>query len=55
MTHQADKFFANQYVKMQGKAPGANAPLQLPEFPPRAASLMDDFHSALEPSDSNTD
>ena len=53
MTHRADEFFANQYAK--GKAPGTDAPLQLPEFPTRPASPPDDFHSALEATDSSMD
>ena len=53
MTHRADEFFANQYAK--GKAPGTNTPLQLPEFPTRPASPPDDFHSALDATDSSMD
>ena len=53
MTRRADKEFAKQYVKAQGKVPGANPPLRLPQFASRSASPLDDFHSALEPSDSS--
>ena len=53
MTCRADEHFANQVAK--GQAPGANVPLKLPEFPPRPTSPTDDFHSALEPTDSSAD
>ena len=53
MTRRTGEHFANQYVK--GKAPGANVPLKLLEFPSRPTPPTDDFHSALEPSDSSTD
>ena len=42
-----------QYVKAQGKVPGAKALVRLPQFASRSASPLDDFHSALEPSDSS--
>ena len=53
MTHQADEYFADQYAK--GKAPGTGVPLKLPEFPSRPTSLLDDFHSVLESTDSSPD
>ena len=55
MTRRADKHFANQYVKYQGKVPGATVLLQLPEFPMRGTSPTEDYHLALAPSDSSTD
>ena len=53
MTRRADEEFAKQYVKAQGKVPGANPPLRLLQFASRSASPLDDFHSAVEPSDSS--
>ena len=53
MICQADEEFAKQYVKAQGKVPGARPPSRLPQFTSRSASPLDDFHSALEPSDSS--
>ena len=53
MTRWADEFFANQYAK--GKAPRPEGPLKLPEFSTRPASPPDDFHPALDATDSSTD
>ena len=53
MTRRADEEFAKQYIRMKGKAPGVDPPLKLPQFASQSASPLDDFHSAMEPSDSS--
>ena len=53
MTRRADEEFAKQYIRTKGKAPGVDPPLKLPQFASRSASPLDDFHSAMEPSDSS--